>query len=93
MVSFLKRHITKRKPRLAEVVVEATWDPDARVWVATSEDVPGLATEAETTEALLEKLKVIIPELMELNGLIQPDGAHSVPLHLVSSRYESVIVS
>jgi Domain of unknown function (DUF1902) len=33
----------------------------------TSEDVPGLATEAETLEALTEKLRGLIPELLEAN--------------------------
>jgi predicted RNase H-like HicB family nuclease len=32
--------------------VRAEWDTDAAVWVATSDDVPGLVTEAVTLEAL-----------------------------------------
>ena len=48
--------------------VHAMWDDEATVWVASSDDVPGLATEAETTEALIAKLKTLIPELLELNG-------------------------
>ena len=44
--------------------VHASWDDETRVWVASSEDVPGLATEAETTEALVLKLKTLIPELL-----------------------------
>lgn len=47
--------------------IRADWDDEAQVWVATSDDVPGLATEAPTMEALVERLRVIIPELMELN--------------------------
>ena len=49
--------------------VNAEWDGEAEVWVASSEDVPGLATGAGTFEALIEKLKVVIPELLEANGL------------------------
>ena len=30
--------------------VRAEWDEEARVWVATSDDVPGLATEALTMD-------------------------------------------
>ena len=30
------------------VYVKAIWDKEAQVWVAISEDVPGLATEADT---------------------------------------------
>lgn len=48
--------------------VHAVWDEEARVWVASSEDVPGLATESETAEALVQKLKTLIPELLSLNG-------------------------
>ena len=49
--------------------VRAEWDEEASVWVATSDDVPGLATEEANMEALIEKLKVIIPELLEANGI------------------------
>ena len=49
--------------------VRAEWDDEARVWVATSDDVPGLVTEEATMEGLIEKLKVIIPELLEANGI------------------------
>ena len=48
--------------------VHAVWDHEARVWVASSDDVPGLATESETTEGLIEKLGTIIPELLEMNA-------------------------
>ena len=47
--------------------IRAEWDDEARVWYATSDDVPGLVTEAPTIEALIERLRAIIPELMELN--------------------------
>ena len=50
------------------IVVCAMWDDEARVWVATSDDVPGLATEADTAEALVEKLKRMVPELLDENG-------------------------
>ncbi len=49
------------------LVVRATWDDEAKVWVAESDDVPGLATEADTLDALLAKLRVVLPELLELN--------------------------
>ena len=48
--------------------IRAEWDEEANVWVASSEDVPGLATEGETLEGLIEKLKIMIPELLEANG-------------------------
>lgn len=56
-----------RKNTVNGPVIHATWDAEAGVWVAESDDVPGLATEAATVEALLEKLRVMIPELLEAN--------------------------
>lgn len=53
--------------------VEAFWDAEAEVWVATSEDVPGLVTEASTIEVLTEKLRVMIPELLVLNNIVSAD--------------------
>lgn len=64
--------------------VRAEWDDHARVWVATSDDVPGLATEADTLEALSSKLEGLIPELLDLNGL--PDGAE-VPFELLARKF------
>ncbi|MGH9784792.1 MAG: DUF1902 domain-containing protein [Terriglobia bacterium] len=49
--------------------VLAQWDSEAGVWVAESDDVPGLVAEAESLNALREKLRVLIPELLELNGV------------------------
>jgi predicted RNase H-like HicB family nuclease len=49
------------------IKVDAFWDSEAGVWVATSEDLPGLVTEASTDHELVEKLRIMIPELIELN--------------------------
>ncbi|QLE41573.1 DUF1902 domain-containing protein [Nostoc sp. C052] len=53
--------------------VQAFWDTDAEVWVGTSEDVPGLVTEASTIESLTEKLRKMIPELLILNQIVPFD--------------------
>lgn len=64
------------------LIVKAFWDDEVGVWVASSDDVPGLATEAESMNRLVEKLKVIIPELLDANGY--PDGDGPVPFELLS---------
>jgi predicted RNase H-like HicB family nuclease len=38
-------------------VVRTDRDAEAKVWVSCSDDVPGLATGADTLEDLVEKLK------------------------------------
>lgn len=62
-----------------KVEILAFWDDEAGVWVASSGDLPGLITEAETTEILLEKLSVLIPELLELAET--PSGPVRILLH------------
>ena len=54
--------------------VVARWDSEAGVWVAESDDVPGLVAEAESPNLLREKLRVLIPELLELNGVLAPSA-------------------
>jgi predicted RNase H-like HicB family nuclease len=49
--------------------VLAQWDGEAGVWVAESDDVPGLVAEAESPNSLAQKLRILIPELLELNGV------------------------
>ena len=48
--------------------INLLWDSEAGVWVATSQDVPGLVLESGSFDALLERVKYAIPELIELNG-------------------------
>jgi predicted RNase H-like HicB family nuclease len=67
--------------------VNVEWDDEALVWVASSEDVPGLATGADTIEALIDKLKVVIPELLEENGMLQ-SGVNDVPFAIKAERTE-----
>jgi predicted RNase H-like HicB family nuclease len=68
--------------------VQCSWDPEAEVWVATSDEVPGLATGADTLDALIDKLKVVIPELLEANGLIAPDEIGDIPFTVTAERHE-----
>ena len=49
-------------------IVTAFWDSEAGIWVAESDDVPGLATGAATLDELVDKLNAMIPELLELNA-------------------------
>ena len=73
-----------------QITVHAEWDAEAKVWVATSDDVPGLITEAPTVEALTEKLAVIIPELLDANGVSVSSASAEVPINLIAHREQLV---
>ena len=69
-------------------VVKAIWDEEARVWVAESDDVPGLITEAPTQQELIRKLEVMVPELLEANDLL---GRRTTIPFRVESIYDKTL--
>jgi len=46
--------------------IQARWDDDAGVWLATSPDVAGLVVEADTWAAMIEEVKLVLPDLLDL---------------------------
>ena len=71
--------------------VSCTWDAEAGVWYATSEDIPGLVAEAESLESLIEELRILAPDLLELNCGMR--GPREVQLIVTSRREERINVS
>ena len=51
-----------------EYVVNFIWDNEACVWIATSDDIPGLVLESGSFDALLERVRIAVPELLSLNA-------------------------
>lgn len=52
---------------MREYTVKFQWDPDSAVWIATSDDVRGLVLESGSFDALVERVKAAVPELIALN--------------------------
>ncbi|MDR0293362.1 MAG: DUF1902 domain-containing protein [Oscillospiraceae bacterium] len=69
---------------MSEYAINLIWDADAFVWIATSNDIPGLVLESGSFDALVERVRYAVPELLELNGLVRSD----VPLCFTSERHE-----
>ena len=69
-----------------EYIINLIWDNEAAVWVATSEDVPGLVLESGSFDALIERLRFAVPELLSLNS---PQG-ETMNLTFVSQRSERI---
>lgn len=67
-----------------EYTVKFTWDDESSVWVATSEDIPGLVLESGSFDALVERVRFAAPELIELNGQKAADAT----LTFMSKRKE-----
>ena len=51
-----------------ECTVKLIWDNEARVWTTESEDIPGLFLESPSFDALIERVRLAAPEILELNS-------------------------
>ena len=70
--------------------VRAQWDGEAGVWVAESDDVPGFVAEADSPSSLNLKLKILIPELLELNGVARDPSSS---FHVLYQHEESGVLT
>ncbi len=69
--------------------VKLFWDNEAAVWVATSDDLPALVLESGSCDALIERVKYTVPELMEFEGI----KADYCDINFVSDRLDRVLIS
>ncbi len=72
-----------------EYKIKFIWDEEAGVWIATSDDVPGLVLESGSFDALVERVRYAIPELLELNSR----KASSYNLTFLSERHDKVFAN
>lgn len=52
---------------IRSLTIDARFDLDAQVWLATSMDVPGLVVEADTWPAMIEEVRLALPDLLQLS--------------------------
>ncbi|MCL2562856.1 MAG: DUF1902 domain-containing protein [Oscillospiraceae bacterium] len=74
---------------MAAYQINFMWDDEAFVWIATSEDVPGLVLEHGSFDALVERIRVTVPELLVLNGVADDE----ISLSYSTQRYERLVVN
>lgn len=70
-----------------EYIITLIWDNESAVWVATSDDIQGLALESGSIDALIERVRFAVPELLSLNQKL-PSGV--ISLCFKSERHEKV---
>ena len=49
--------------------IQLDWDDEEKVWIATSDDIPGLILEDESADKLIQRVMLAAPEIIELNGV------------------------
>ena len=71
-----------------ELCINANWDSEAQVWIALSDDVPGLVAEASSLQKLISKLQVLVPELCELNSHLMKTPSDKISISADYKRFE-----
>ena len=75
------------------ITIDFLWDEEAGVYVATSDDVPGLVTEAKTFEELRARVQAIIPELLAENAhLLNNSMSDTIEMCMLSKFTQNVHV-
>ncbi|MBO5009063.1 MAG: DUF1902 domain-containing protein [Clostridia bacterium] len=69
-----------------EYIINFSWDNEANVWIAQSDDVPGLVLESGSFDALVERVRFAVPELLDLNENTSPQPY----LTFISRRQERI---
>jgi len=64
-------------------VITAAWDEDTKVWLATSDDIPGLCAQADTFEELAALIPGLVSDLLSLDGW-PGSGYEPVPLEILA---------
>ncbi len=50
------------------IQIDARWDDEAHVWIATSGDAPGLVVEAPSWQTMIDEVRSVLPDLLELDA-------------------------
>jgi hypothetical protein len=73
-------------------LVSANWDPAAGVWVAISDDIPGLKATADSLNLLLEKVRAQVPKLLRRNGGLEPGQKSAKVVLRAHSKQQATVV-
>lgn len=68
------------------VIIRASWDDENALWFIEESDISGLFTEAPTLEALYQRIRDMIPDLLE-SSTDKPD---ELEIDLIAHKHERV---
>lgn len=73
---------------LANYSVSFSWDDEAEVWIATSDEIHGLILEGESLDTLMARVKEAIPELLEYES----HTSKNIALDFSATRSERLVL-
>ena len=55
---------------MKNIMINATWDIELNLWIATCEKVPDLLVKEATAEKIIQKCQCLIPKLLAKQGIL-----------------------
>lgn len=71
--------------------IDFQWDEEAKVWIATSKEIPGLILEHENKDILAERVRKAVPELQALNEYVQNSASLGYCAQLAGMSKEAFV--
>lgn len=68
------------------VIIRASWDNETALWFIEWSDIVGLFAEAPTLEELYQRIRDIIPDLLEASD----DKPEELEIDLIAHKHERV---
>ena len=62
---------------MSEYTIQLLWDDEAEVWIAINDEIP-LTLESDSLDKLIERVKIVAPEIIEMNNLEWCNGLNFV---------------
>ena len=73
--------------------VTLTWDPESFVWAASSPDITGLVLEDASQDRLRERVRLAVPELLEVtSGIRRTTPFYAMLFGMPGIRYQRGVV-
>ena len=68
--------------------VKLLWDAESDRWYTDTTDIPGLALDSGSLDALMEKVRLLAPDMLEINK----DYTGPIRFQFVAERQETIRV-
>ena len=69
-----------------DCIIKFIWDNEAQRWIAMSDDEIGFTLEPPSFDALVERIKLALPEIAEINC----HYTGPIKLNIIAERFENL---
>ena len=64
---YAKKSMARKEAVVMDCTVNLKWSDDSNKWYTETDDIPGMVLESNSFDALVEKVQLIAPDMLEAN--------------------------